>query len=512
MEPSCLLSHQLFNIAFYFTGVAVLVSLGRFNWLIRTALAFPVGVTTWGVGMTMCIIFPITLSGFNAGLCTLSLLIVFGIIYKPSFTGEYRKFIGAWPICVGLLFFFGALIIGITWFFYHHNYTYSSPDSWRYIFFGDMIAKIGTVPPEYTGYLDEFTIIIPLLTATGRFIGINFFPFTLFPAYGVSLIIVLAVVIWLKVSGDFKKTYNRWIIISLAVALCISTPVFIVHAFYVNEHMLAGINFLIVIAGIHEYTKDGQLKWLRLAGLCMGVLTLQRAEMLLFGFLPFCMLLRATQERRIALSYLLPFLYIAIGWEFYKKFSYMETPLLGRGALLYQGGLLMCYIAATCLIGNHSLKKIYRHAEYIVAAALAAILVFAIILSGEKTFADPVNALVMLAKVLFMQPGEKFCEWGLSWYFIFSVFLLDLLFVRTPHKGLRLLLINTFLIRILLYSFPGVFPGLSHLSSGSRLLMHFFPVFIMYAFMVVSYRFRLWIESKESDRSTKTPIHFCSKA
>lgn len=502
-----MLPHQLFNIAFYLTGVAVLVLFGRFNWLIRTTVAFPVGVGVWCIGMTACIVLPITLSGLNAGLCTLALLIAFGIIYKPSFTKEYRKFIDNWPICIGLLVFFGVLIIGITWFFYHHNYTYFSADSWKYIFFGDMIAKIGSIPEAYSGNLNRFTAVIPLLTAMGRLIGIPFFPFTLFPAYGVGLIVVLTVIVWFKTRGGVKNDYLGWIMGALAMVLCISTPDFYVYAFYVNEHMLAGINFLIVIAGILEYAKDGQLKWLRLAGLCMGVLTLQRAEMLLFGFLPFCLLMTTTQKRKIVLTYLLPFLCIAIVWEFLKKFNYMYTPLLGRGALLYQGGLLLCYVIAAWFLGNRHLKKIFQSADKIVAAALAIILVLTIFLSMVTTFADPIKAIAMLAKILFLPSENWFCEWGLSWYFIFSVFLLDLLFFRTPYRGLRLLLINIFSARILLYSFPGIFPGLSHLNSGSRLLMHFFPVFILYAAMVLAYRFRLRLESRGTSRTTEKPVH-----
>jgi hypothetical protein len=497
---------------FNFTGIAVLVSLGRFSWLIRTTMAFPVGVGVWGIGMAVCIVLPIALSGLNTVLCTLALPILFSIIYKTNFRKECRIFIDDWQVCSGLLIFFGLLIIGITWFIYFHNYTYFSPDSWRYIFFGDMIAKIGDIPPEHTRNLDEFTAIIPLLTATGRFIGIPFFPFTLFPAYGVGLIVVLTIVIWHKVSSDFKDHYYGWVISALAGAFCISTPVFLVYSFYVNEHILAGINFLIVIVGIHEYAKNGQLKWLRLSGLCMGVLTLQRSEMLLFGVLPFCMLLTASQDRRILLTYLLPFLCISIGWEFYKKITYIYTPLLGRGALLYQGGLLLYYVTAVWFAGNRHIKNLNQYADKILAAALAAILLFAVFLSVITSFTNPIKAMTLLIKVLFLPAENEFCKWGLSWFFIFSVFFMDLLFFRTPYGGLRFLLLNILLTRILLYSFPGIFPGLAHLSSGARILMHFFPVFILYASMVVSYRLREHLESREILRLTNVPVNGLSNA
>ena len=481
-----MLSHLLFNLTFYSLGLAFLFVLGRFDWRFRCALAFPIGVGLWGVSSGLCIVFRVNLTGLNAGLVSIVLLCILVGCYRPELAVEYKICRNKWPSCLGHFLFFSVLIIVATWFSFHHNYMFFSADTWRYIFFGDMIGKIGAIPPEHTRNLDEFTALIPLLTATGRSFGINFLPFTLFPLYGISLLIALIVLTWVKVRESVDQYLHRSMLCLFTALLCVSTPVFLAHAYYVNEHMLAGINFLIVVVSIHEYTKNEQIKWLRLAGFCMGILTLQRAEMTLFGFLPLCLLISFTQKRAVVISYLLPFLCIAYGWEIYKKITYNYTPLLARGALLYQGGLLFCYVLTVWLIGKKGLKKSVKHVASLLAVFFLAIMVASIFFAGDKSFADPMTALTELGKILFMQPQNMYCEWGLSWYFIFSIILLDFLVLRTPNNGLRMLLINILMIRILLYSFPGIFPGLIHDSSGSRILMHFFPVFILYGSMVVA--------------------------
>jgi hypothetical protein len=480
--------HLFFSLWLYVWGVFFLTAVGRFDWPVRGAMAFVAGVGVWTLGAVTCLVLRLELSVANTAFLSFLLICTLGFFRKAHIEADLERFRVRPVSCFGWILLFGVVVASVTCFSYCYNFSNLSPDSWQSVAIGGMIGKIGMYPPEYTGLLDEFTILLPIMTVSGLQLGMDFLPFTLFPMYGASLLTVLFVLTLRATRFDGRKLSSRILLSIVAAGICMSTPVFMVHSYYVNEHMLAGINFLIVIAGVNEYLQTGETRWLRLAGFCLGILTLQRSEMILFGALPFCLLLSGTQDRKTVGAYLLPFLFIAYGWELFKKLENhtAATSMLSRDSLMFQGILLLCYLGIYFGLWSGIGRKIAKRSFWILTGLLVAVLAGSVAFSGDGSLADPIKAAGELCRILFTGIDQKFCKWGWSWFLLLGLFLLDVVFLRSVHRGLRMIFVNVFLLRILLYSFPGIFPKLNHLSSGSRILMHFFPAFILYASLVVN--------------------------
>lgn len=476
----------LFNLILYLAGYLLLLPFGRLSVHLRHAMAFFAGVFLWVLSSTVLLVVAVPVTALNICLgCGLGLflLLSIGTRVRPggSFEWPPRKkellFLGAY------LVLFGTINVAISQF----NFPFTpSADSSEIMGVGHAIAKTGQFPPphliDWRGYLQSRMVFLPILCAGAEFFGVDFH-YTLFPLAAIYLLLALPQ-LFLCISGEMElsaKAKLGWGF--LGSFLLLSDRGFWVHAFFVNNHLLLGFYFTLSVVAIVKYRERKDVFWLVLAAAALATTSLQRNEMAVFAFVPTAIVMSLGElDRKHYAVFLLTFLSIAFGWQFYR------VAKLGAGVHIHgwgmaQVGLFCCYLLTYPVVHFELLRnKVARHTPAIFFLLGAALSLAILLLSPARFVASSLclwDSLTMASVY-----GEHRYDWGITWIGLAAILLVNAVLVKDPILGLLARsIVLFFMLRVLIFSLP-MFPGIVCNNSGSRILMHIIPlcgIYVAYA-------------------------------
>ncbi|MBT6438779.1 MAG: hypothetical protein HOK72_03665, partial [Flavobacteriales bacterium] len=452
----------IYNLMLFVMGYIFLFGLSSIGRLYRCVISYVIGLALWGIVSTLIIFSQVKLNIYSV-MCMYFMSV--GILYYSKFRNlEFKRWKDEFLVCgVGCV-----VMILLTLFFYKNNFITLSPDSYQYVFYGWRIEEVGYFNENLYewgvgGAYDLRMPFLPSIYAGSRMVGVDFF-YTCFPIAGMGLLLLLPCTVF-ELSSDAKISKIVWASIGILSCLTLLTiPTFWEQIFYVNNHLLVSIYFLISFASILFFDKESRNDWLVLAAICLGVSILQRQEMFVFASSVILLLLCCSNlNRKDYAVFLGIFTIVVLPWIIL-RITITEPGAPSTGGGLLQLSILCLYLLSYFVIHfvffrttlSHNFGKIF----------FSVLVIFLVIFLKMET--DPLTA--SINGVLTLMGSDHYVRvyWGITWLVLILCALTDVMILKS-ERGMKFLsVIASFLIfRILLFGSSLSHVAGFHLTTGN---------------------------------------------
>lgn len=454
----------LYHLSLYLFGYLFLFFLPRSAFLsigIRHAMAFACGAMLWIIGGTVLLVtsIPVTIWSYYVVMVLLSLSPK--LFWKKGAEAHYASELvwggGALLVLVSLHF-----VIGEYWYFF------VSPDSFMYYTIGDDIAYRGGILSfeNWQGKTGARLTGIPLLLSGGLLHGLKYYP-TLFCMGSASVLASIAGFIWYFSRENYSKPVS-WLFVVVGGVLYATPPIVFMHTFYAHSNLYGGL-FLSCGALLVVAMEENDQAVNVLSALFLACSTLVRIENLIFVIPILLAYLVKGQRPRLQHVFWGLFITLLSIWHVPRIFTFgMGKGLHGFGA----GELASIFIFVFLWAGSWFNRGVFKLFRYGTTLSILFLSLFLAACSIVFT-AEFVNCIKSFG--LIVSSVGKVFYWGWAWIPI--LLCLPIAFVSKVDKRIRLLaaiILQFVLLRLAFYSTP-FFPGLSHYSSGSRVLLSMYP-------------------------------------
>lgn len=350
------------------------------------------------------------------------------------------------------------------------------------------ISNNGTFPLDLPGkdfFLNARMVQLPSLMAIADLFDVDLY-LSLFPLLAFYLVFFTLLVVHSQLESLSLSFPIRSGLI-LASLLFFGVPAYLYHSFYFHTNLLTACYYCAGIFAIFYYIKTPRPEWVFLAAVFLAATTLTRISMLYFVFIPITILIGLKKpDNRHFFLFLIPFVLITYGWQLFRlSLVGLDTGYHNIGGAEL-GSLPLLLILAVFTVSDKLYHRITRHSPLIAVIGLLILLASLAV----KYPSGLTECMSYLYKILFFNLGQAGWGWGWFWALFVIVFFADLPRNKFPEeKALCYVLLMFALFRVIIYTTPMV-SGDSNVFSGSRILLHIFPVAVSYLIIALGNRLK----------------------
>jgi hypothetical protein len=210
----------------------------------RLLLAFPAGAVVWATLVVMVLV-------AGGRLTASTLMAVWGLValamawanarWRPLLPKEWVAYAGG--LCV---------LAGLTFVVAHNSFAVFTYDSYRFLSLAWSIADLEGLSPSTAAGLGDFAVFTVTLHAAGRYFGFDYFA-VYQPLMACSILAGLALGVW-----ELSRSAAATLMSVLGVA---TTFAFIYHANFVHTNLSAGAMLLFALGAGWRGIEDDDLAW-----------------------------------------------------------------------------------------------------------------------------------------------------------------------------------------------------------------------------------------------------------
>jgi hypothetical protein len=404
---------------------------------------------------------PLSLTSIMGSLLAITLLLGLFHLYRSTF--NRRDAVVLAIILCG--FTLTALALS------YRDFMVSSNDSLAVQRLGEILAYTGTID-EHFEVLGERGIFVALMQAVASMLGLPYcavlYPCLMFP------MLTCFVYFGRTILLDAGLASGQATLFSILGAACLATSPFTVwNAYYLNTHLASALYLLLCLGSITIASLKQDGRWLLFAALSCITLSLLRHESIILATAILLFFLPVTDcSHRAKVWFAVCVTAVAIPWYGYLYALFAPGKFLNEKLFVILGGLVAASLLI-CMSRRDYVSVFLNRLPGIVV--VTGILVLMIMFSARPE--HMMKSLNSIISNLFEGHGY----WGKEWFFVVPMLLLALVFPSESalRKPLLYFIASYFLLMLMLVYFRGAY-RVSHWDSANRMLIHIFPVTLLY--------------------------------